>query len=60
VTIGTVTGMRSTGRLSPGETVTLEVTSAGPNGKQGLDHKLPDGPRPPGQDNKDERKQGKP
>jgi hypothetical protein len=55
--IGTVTGVTPAGGLSP---VTLEGTSARPNGKKGLDHKLPEGPKPPGQKKEDERKQGKP
>jgi hypothetical protein len=55
--VGTVTGVTPTGRLSPGETVTLEVAGAGQDGKPG---KKPGGPNPPGHNKKDERKQGKP
>lgn len=58
--IGTVTGVTPAGRLSPGETVTLEVRGTGPDGKQGLADKTPKGHKPPGHSKKDERKQGKP
>jgi serine/threonine protein kinase len=53
--IGTVTGVTPTGRLHPGDIVTLEVAKAGPPpGKQKK-------PEPPGQKKKkDDRKQGKP
>ena len=54
MTIGTVAGVTPTGRLSPGETVSLEVARQGTNGQ------LPEGRKSPGQTKKDERKQGKP
>jgi serine/threonine protein kinase len=46
--IGTVTGVTPTGRLSPGESVTLDIAGRGK------------GDKPPGQKKKDERKQGNP
>jgi hypothetical protein len=46
--IGTVTGVTPTGRLSPGERVTLDIAGRGKDGN------------PPGHKKKDERKQGKP
>jgi serine/threonine protein kinase len=53
MSIGTVTGMTPTGRLSPGETVTLDVAG------RGKDAKPPKGHEPPGK-KKDDRKQGRP
>jgi hypothetical protein len=54
MTIGTVAGVRPTGRLSPGETVSLEVASQGKNDQP------PEAHTSPGQTKNDERKQGKP
>jgi eukaryotic-like serine/threonine-protein kinase len=48
IEIGTVTGVTPTGRLSPGEGVTLDIAGKATDAK------------PPGHKKKDERKQGKP
>jgi beta-lactam-binding protein with PASTA domain len=48
IEIGTVTGVTPTGRLSPGEGVTLDIAGKAEDAK------------PPGHKKKDERKQGKP